>query len=91
MLFPSGYTFQWVRVDGVIEMDITSATSSTYTLTTAEVGKTVKVKVSFTDGEGTAENPLVSDAYPATGTVRADGLRLSYGLHVVRNDDGGNP
>ncbi|MYD65996.1 MAG: hypothetical protein F4X26_08495, partial [Chloroflexi bacterium] len=53
--FPTGYTFQWVRVDGMTENDISGATSRTYTLTANDVGKTVKVKVSFTDGGGTPE------------------------------------
>ena len=70
--FPAGYTFQWVEVvDGMTETDIATATSSTYTLGANEVGKTVKVKVTFTDGGGTLET-VQSDAYPATGTVRAE-------------------
>ena len=53
--FPTGYSFQWVRVMGMTETDITGATSRTYTLATADLGRTVKVKVSFTDGGGTRE------------------------------------
>ena len=49
--FPSGYTFQWVRVDtdGTSNpAEIESATSSTYTLTEEDAGKKVKVQVGFT-------------------------------------------
>ena len=58
--FPVGYTFQWVRVDGGTESDISGATSRTYTPTPTDEGKTIKVKVSFIDGGGTTET-LTSD------------------------------
>ena len=59
--FPSGFAFQWVRVDGTTETDIPGATSSTYVPVAADVGKQIKVKVSFTDDDGAAEGPLESD------------------------------
>ena len=59
--FPSGFAFQWVRVDGTTETDIPGATSSTYEPVAADVGKQIKVKVSFTDNDGAAEGPLESD------------------------------
>ena len=65
------YSYQWIRVDGTDEEDITGATDSTYTLTTADVGKRVKVEVSFTDDAGSTEGPLTSDAFPATGHITA--------------------
>ena len=52
------FTWQWVRVDGATETNITGATSQTYTLVAADVGKTIKVKASFTDNGGNAEGPL---------------------------------
>ena len=64
---PSTFTYQWIRVDGSSESNIASATSSSYTLVAGDQGKTVKVKVGFTDREGTAES-LTSDA---TDTVEA--------------------
>ena len=45
------YTYQWLADD----TDITDATLSTYTLTADEEGKAIKVKVSFDDDEGNAE------------------------------------
>ena len=46
-----GYTYQWVRVNGT-DTDISGATSIAYTLVAADVGKTIKVRVSFTDDAG---------------------------------------
>ena len=52
------------------EEDITDATDATYTLTDDDVGKKVKVKVSFTD-ELSGKETLTSAAYPPSGTVTA--------------------
>ena len=49
------YTYQWIRVDSGTDADIAGATSSTYTLVAADLGTTIKVKVSFTDDDGDAE------------------------------------
>ena len=64
-------SFQWVRVDAGDETEISGETDSTYTLITADAGKTIKVKVSFQDGGGSSEGPLSSAAYPSSGTVQA--------------------
>ncbi len=72
------YAYQWVRVDGTTETDISGATSSTYTLADADAGKKVKVKVTFTDDDGTTEGPLSSGAYPSGATV----LNLTVTLAV---------
>ena len=67
---PPTFTYQWVRVDGSNnETNILGATSETYTLTTSDVGHTIKVEVSFTDSRGHAEGPLLSAVYPPNGTV----------------------
>ena len=63
------FTYQWVWVDGSTDTDIPGAASETYTLTASDLGKQIKVKVSFTDLRGHAEGPLTSDAYPRNGTV----------------------
>ena len=60
------YTYQWIRVNGA-EADISGAMSSTYTLVTADLGKTIKVRVSFDDDVGNTET-LTS---AATATVVA--------------------
>ena len=61
------YTYQWIRVDSGTDADISGATSSTYTLVAADEGKTIKVKVSFTDD---ASNPETLTS-AATATVAA--------------------
>ena len=59
------FTYQWIRVDGATGTDIAGATESRYLLVAADAGKTVKVRVGFTDGAGNAET-LESGA---TGTI----------------------
>ena len=68
--FPDDYTLQWMREDedGMNGEDITGATSSTYTLTADDVGRKVRVQVSFTDQLSGMET-VTSDGYPASGTV----------------------
>ena len=70
---PSSFTYQWFRVDedGTSnEVEISGETDATYTLTDDDVGKKVKVKVSFTDNLDSTET-LTSAAYPSSGTVTA--------------------
>ena len=47
----ASFTYQWLADD----TDISSATSSSYTLVAADQGKVIKVTVSFTDDAGNAE------------------------------------
>ena len=64
--FPDDYTFQWSRVDADGEsnsVDI-GTDSSTYTLVAADVGKKIKVRVSFQDNEGNDEE-VTGAAYPS--------------------------
>ena len=65
------YTYQWVREDsdGANSEDISGATSDAHTLVDNDEGKKIKVKVSFTDDNDNAEENIVSDAYPTSGTV----------------------
>ena len=60
------YTYQWIRVDGT-EADIAGENSSTYTLVDADLGTTLKVKVTFDDDASHTET-LTS---AATATVGA--------------------
>ena len=50
------YSYQWVRVDGMTETDIVGAESANYQPVEADVGKLIKVKVSFTDRHNYSEN-----------------------------------
>ena len=62
--FPGDYTFQWVRVDadGSSNPVDVGTNAATYTPVAADVGNKLKVRVSFTDGDGDAEGPIESDA-----------------------------
>ena len=50
------FQYQWTSNDGSADTDIAGATDSGYTLVSADVGRTIKVKVAFTDRGGYAES-----------------------------------
>ncbi len=92
--FPDDYAFQWVRVDAdgtSNATDITDATANTYTLTADDVGKRVRVRVSFFDvlggdeeilgalsGEVVSAPPAVSASLVSNlGQTEAAGILLS--------------
>ena len=62
------FSYQWIRVDGMTETEISGANSSTYTLVAGDLGKKVKVTLSFTDGHGYSES-RPSAAYPSSTTI----------------------
>ena len=64
------FTWQWIANDGTTDTAIQGATSASYALTSAEAGKTIKVRVAFTDDGGTEET-LVSDATTAVAAANA--------------------
>ena len=61
------YQYQWLRDDA----DIAGQTNSTYTLVTADQGKTIRVRVTFTDDAGNAES-LTSAATTAVAAQPAE-------------------
>ena len=84
-------SYQW-NANGAA---ITDATGSTYTLTQAEVGKTITVTASYTDGQGTAEAvtssatvavTVTGDVNTITGNSRSNTLLSTVGDDVI---DGG--
>ena len=81
------YSYQWLRVDDdgtSNETEITGEIASTYTLTDADVGKKVKVKVSFTDDLNGVEE-RTSAAFPSTDTVSANNAPVFNPSNVSRN------
>ena len=65
------YTHQWVRVaSNGTETNITSATSSTYTLTNDDIGFTVKDIVGFTDDGGNVESINSTTSSTIVDTVK---------------------
>ena len=87
------YSYQWIRNDGGTDADIAGETASTHTLVSADEGKTIKVRVSFTDDAGNEET-LTSAATAAVCGSRpntpATGLpTISGTAQVERDADGG--
>ena len=87
--FPGDYAFQWVRVDAdgtSNATDITNATANTYTLTADDVGKRVRVRVSFFDVLGGDEailgalSDVVVSAAPNAAPTASNGT-------VTTNED----
>ena len=60
------YSYQWLADD----TEINGATNSTYTPQTTDIGKVIKVRVTFTD-DGDNDEQLTSAAYPGSGTIIA--------------------
>ncbi len=91
------FSYQW-QADGT---DIMGATNSTFTLTQAQVGKTITVEVSYTDAFGTVEPVITSDPTVAvenvndlttgvvtiTGTARED-QTLTANTSALADEDG---
>ena len=68
----ASYSYQWVRVDADgcrTRRDIADATDATYTLVDADLGKTLKVRVTFDDDAGNTET--LTSAATATVTPAA--------------------
>ena len=60
----SGFGYQWIRVDGGSEADIPGAVRSTYELTDDDVGKMIRVKVTFSDDHFNPEERTSSEVGP---------------------------
>ena len=83
------FAYQWVHHDRetLAEADIDGATSSTYTVTDADEGKAIKVRVTLTDDAGNAEsltsNAVLSDSdTPLTAAIH-DAPKLHDGKENV--------
>ena len=95
------YSYQWIRNDGSSDSDITSATGSSYTLAADDEGKTIKVRVSFTDDAGYGETltsaaTAAVDAAPNSPATRAPtitgtaqvGQTLTADISAIADADG---
>ena len=88
------FRYQWTSNDGTTDTDIAGATDSGYTLLAADVGKTIKARVAFTDRRGYSETrtSAATDAVeaapqpdsPATGQPTISGT-----AQVGEQADGG--
>ena len=75
------YVYQWLTNDGATDAEIQDATGSTYVLTDSDPGKTIKVRVAFTDDNGNDES-LTSGA---TGTVKPQLTAAVYNSSTDHN------
>ena len=80
------FGYQWIRVDGGTDTDITDATANSYTLTSDDVGNKIRVRVSFTDGEGNAEQ-VTSDDWPSSGSITAVSTAVVLSLSANSVDE----
>ena len=82
------YSYQWVRNNGSTDTDITGATDSSYTLVAADEGKTVKVKVSFTDDAGNQETLTSSETSEVAAAAPTEPPGIPRNLTGTANADG---
>ena len=98
------FSYQWIRSNGSTDTDIEGATDAAYTLTDGDEGKTIKVRVSFTDRGGYAEsltsaataavtNNAPASNTPATGLPTLGGTAqvgetLTAETRDIEDDDG---
>ena len=87
---PGTFAYQWFRSDGTGYVPIDRATESTYILASEDVGRRVKVRVTFTDNDGFSESlesdhtsPVAAKNIAATGKPTISGeLRTGATLEV---------
>ena len=98
-------SYQWMRVADGDAVDITGATSSTYTLTSTDVGDSIQLQAAFTDDRESAESvtSAVTDAVVASGATREllwlstmtpedpDGLDTDFNFDSVANQGSLSP
>ena len=63
----ASFAYQWVSSDGTTDTDIEDATGSTYELVDADQGRSVKVRLTFTDGGGNEETLTSAPTEPVLG------------------------
>ena len=64
----AAFSYQWVANDGSSDTDIQDATGSTYTLADDDEGKTIQVRVSFTDDAGNGETLTSAATVPVAAS-----------------------
>ena len=95
------FSYQWIRNDGTADTEIAGATADTYTLVAGDAGKTIEVKVSFTDDAGSPEtlssaatavvapkpNAQATGAPAISGTAQV-GQTLTANTSAIADEDG---
>ena len=71
------YGYQWIANDGTADTDLQEATASSYTPRVNDVGKTIKVSVSFTDDANNDESLTSVATAAVAATVPTEPLSLT--------------
>ena len=82
------YSYQWVRNDGSTDTDIQDATGETYPLADADEGKTIRVKVSFTDDADNEETLTSAATAEVAAAAPTDPPGRPLNLTGAANADG---
>ena len=82
------FGYQWISNDGGADSEIDGATGSTHILASADVGRTIKVRVSFTDDAGNDES-LTSAATDAVAGLPSLPLTASLENAATSHDGSG--
>ena len=80
------FAYQWVSNRGTQDADIEGATEATYTLAVEDEGKTIKVRVTFTDDRNTEQTLLSA----ATAVVTAAPIEVSIAATTSPVTEGSN-
>lgn len=83
---PPNFAYQW-KADGV---NISGATSSTYTVARAEIGKKITVQVSYTDAQSHAESVLSFPTEVVQNVNEAPTLTAGTGGNAISVAEGGS-
>ena len=87
------YSYQWIRSDGGTDTDIEGETTSTYTLSNSDIGKTFRVRVSFTDDAGHGESLIgvpTASVTPASRSVIYEYTPTAHPTSLVAEWKGGS-
>ena len=80
------FAYQWISNSGTEDADIEGAIEATYTLAVGDEGKTIKVRVTFTDDRNTEETLLSA----ATAVVTASPIEVSIAAATSPVTEGSN-
>ena len=82
------YSYQWVANNGTADTDLQDATARTYTPRVNDVGKTIKVRVSFTDDANNGESltSIATAAVAATMPTAPLALTVTPGSQIQELD-----
>jgi hypothetical protein len=80
------FSYQWQEsTDGVTWTNVTGATNASFTPDDAQVGKQLRARISYTDGQGTTESVFSNSTALITGVNDAPTLNAPVSIAVTEN------